>query len=52
MNRKSLPEQALRAIAKRTTIYLPSKFKLNKPTQEINEEDSKSYQVVINEIVD
>jgi hypothetical protein len=37
MNRKSLPEQPVRAIAKRTTIYLPSKFKLDKPTYEINE---------------
>ncbi|WP_391208025.1 endonuclease [Psychrobacillus sp. L4] len=37
MNRKSLPKQPLRRIAKRTTIYIPSKFKLEKPTREINE---------------
>lgn len=37
MSRKSLPEQSLRAIAKRTTIYLPATFKLDKPTDEINE---------------
>lgn len=36
MNRKALPVQPLRPIAKRTTIYLPEKFKLLKPTSEIN----------------
>ena len=37
MNRKSLPEQPLRSVAKRTTVYLPTKFTLQKPTFEINE---------------
>lgn len=37
MYRKSLTVQPLKAIAKRTTIYLPSQYKLDKPTQEINE---------------
>ncbi|MBO0601195.1 endonuclease [Sporosarcina sp. E16_3] len=36
MNRKALPIQPIRPIAKRTTIYLPEKFKLVKPTSEIN----------------
>jgi len=36
MNRKALPIQPIRPIAKRTTIYLPEKFKLLKPTSEIN----------------
>jgi len=36
MNRKALPIQPFRTIAKRTTIYLPTKFKLVKPTSEIN----------------
>ena len=37
MNRKSLPEQPLRSVAKRTTVYLPAKINLQKPTFEINE---------------
>ncbi|WP_438296403.1 endonuclease [Sporosarcina sp. FA15] len=41
MNRKALPVQSLRPIAKRTTIYLPTKFKLLKPTTEINEKLDK-----------
>ncbi len=36
MNRKALPIQPIRPIAKRTTIYLSEKFKLLKPTSEIN----------------
>lgn len=36
MSRKAMPEQPLRPIAKRTTIYLPEKFILHKPTFEIN----------------
>lgn len=36
MNRKSLPEQPIRSIAKRTTVYLPATFSLQKPTFEIN----------------
>lgn len=37
MDRKKLPEQRFRPIAKRTTIYLPAKIKLQKPTLEIND---------------
>lgn len=37
MKRKSLPNQPIQSIAKRTTIYLPIKYKLIKPTAEINE---------------
>lgn len=37
MDRKKLPEQCFRPIAKRTTVYLPAKFKLQKPTLEIND---------------
>lgn len=36
MNRKALSVLPLRTIAKRSTIYLPEKFKLLKPTSEIN----------------
>lgn len=36
MNRKSMPQQPLRPIAKRTTIYLPTTCNLTKPTSEIN----------------
>ncbi|WP_340740545.1 hypothetical protein [Sporosarcina sp. FSL K6-5500] len=32
-----MPEQPLRPIAKRTTIYLPERFILDKPTFEIND---------------
>lgn len=38
MQRKTLPEQRFKPLAKRTTIYLPDKFKLQKPTLEINEQ--------------
>lgn len=41
MNRKALPVQPLRPIAKRTTIYWPLKFNLLKPTSEINEKLDK-----------
>ncbi|MBD7985176.1 endonuclease [Sporosarcina sp. Sa2YVA2] len=37
MNRKALPIQPLRPIAKRTTIYLPATYQIKKPTAEINE---------------
>ena len=37
MNRKALPKQPTKAIAKRTTIYLPENIKLQNPTSEINE---------------
>lgn len=37
MQRKAMPVQPLRPIAKRTTIYLPETIKLTKPTSEINE---------------
>jgi len=37
MARKGLPNQPIQSIAKRTTIYLPIKYKLIKPTAEINE---------------
>ena len=32
-----MPQQPLRPIAKRTTIYLPTTYKLTRPTSEINE---------------
>lgn len=41
MNRKALPVQPLRPIAERTTIYLPAKFNLMKPTSEINKKLNK-----------
>ncbi|MCM3636856.1 endonuclease [Sporosarcina luteola] len=37
MDRKSLPSNPLRTIAKRTTIYLPTSYRMAKPTAEINE---------------
>jgi len=37
MTRKWLPHQSAQSIAKRTTIYLPIKYKVIKPTAEINE---------------
>lgn len=37
MNRKSLVIQPLQPIATRTTIYLPSIYRIKKPTAEINE---------------
>ncbi|MCG7344359.1 endonuclease [Sporosarcina sp. ACRSL] len=36
MDRKILPTQPLRTIAKRTSIYLPTTYKIEKPTVEIN----------------
>lgn len=36
MSRKSMIEQPLRSIAKRTTIYLPKTILLSRPTSEIN----------------
>lgn len=37
MTRKWLPNQPTRPIAKRTTIYLPTKYLIRKPTAEIND---------------
>ncbi|WP_318615790.1 endonuclease [Sporosarcina sp. YIM B06819] len=41
MSRKAMPIQPLRSIAARTTIYLPAKYELSKPTSEINERLNK-----------
>ncbi|WP_052483933.1 hypothetical protein [Bacillus sp. OxB-1] len=41
MARKTIREQPLKPIAKRTTIYLPSSYEIARPTKEINEKLSK-----------
>lgn len=50
MNRKALPIQPLRPIAKRTTIYLPATYQIEKPTAEINEKLSSLLSLFIDPI--
>lgn len=49
MNRKALAAQPIKAIAKRTSIYLPEKIKLINPTYEINEQLHKLNTILTDE---
>lgn len=50
MKRKALPVQPFRPIAKRTTVYLPTTYQIEKPTAEINDKLSSLLSLFIDPV--